>query len=349
MHGGNIYSTKIKYDFSVNVNPYRLPLKAAFSFFRSYASLKNYPDINSAELSQAVSEKYSIPEKNIIMGNGASDIIFATVRALAPKKALLLSPCFSGYIHALNSLGTEIIYFPLKAAENFSLSAERFSELKKFIKNEKPDMFFLCNPNNPNGILYSRDFITELCDLCKTLGIFILLDECFIELSGKAKDYSLCSTFHSYDNLIIINALTKTYAVPGLRLGFGICSSEKILSGIKHQMPEWNVSIPAQKVGKVLLQDVRYITSSVKKIKKERKFLSDGISKLGLKVYPSDSNFILFYTEKQADLKTELIKQQILIRDCSDYENLKNGFYRVAVKSHGENKILLRKIKKALG
>ena len=280
------------------------------------------------------------------MGNGASDIIFATVRALAPKKALLLSPCFSGYIHALKSLGTEIIYFPLKAAENFSLSAERFSELKKIIKNEKPDMFFLCNPNNPNGILYSRDFITELCDLCKTLGIFILLDECFMELTGRSKDYSLCNTFMAWDNLVIVNALTKTYAVPGLRLGFGFCASEKLISCIKKQLPEWNVSVPAQKMGKMLLQDRKKLFKAVKTIKKERTYLSKCLSTLGFRVFPSDGNFILFYAENEDKLKEELLIRQILIRDCRDYESLGPGYYRIAVKSHRENRILMKILKK---
>lgn len=349
MHGGDIYSTKVKYDFSVNINPFPLPWIFFMHFILSFKFMKNYPDIESHELRDALSKRYNVSSGKIITGNGASEIILSVTKAVNPKKALLVAPCFSGYEHALNSVEAEAIYFPLDEKDGFSFTEEKLIGLKDLLKKQKPDMMFLCNPNNPNGKSYSREIISELAEVCRHAGIFLLIDECFMDLTEKAGTNSFLENLKNHDNLIIVNAITKSYGIPGLRLGYAFCNSESMILKIKKQMPEWNVSTLAQKIGCFILKDKKHILHSIKKFSVERIFLSRELALMGLKVYPSDSNFILFFTGIDIDLKNKLLEKKILIRDCSDYENLEKGFYRIAVKNHKKNKIFLNAIQKIMG
>ncbi len=348
MHGGDIYSAKVKYDFSVNVNPFHLPWTFFMHFLFSFRFMKNYPDMENNDLRNVLSKRYNVSFEKIITGNGASEIIISVVKALNAKKAVLITPCFSGYEHALNSTGADAIYFPLDEKNGFAFTKEKIVGLKELLKKQKPDMLFLCNPNNPNGKLCPREIISELADTCREAGVFLLLDECFMDLTGKTEKFSFIKNLENYDNLIIVNALTKSYGVPGLRLGYAFCNSKNMILKIEKQMSEWNVSTLAQKMGTVILKDEKHICHSVKKLSAERIFLSRKLASMKLKVYPSDSIFILFFSDKDIDLKSKLLEKKILIRDCSDYENLQKGFFRIAVKTRKENKIILAAIKNIL-
>ncbi|MCQ2613358.1 MAG: aminotransferase class I/II-fold pyridoxal phosphate-dependent enzyme [Treponemataceae bacterium] len=368
MHGGDIYSSKIKHDFSVNINPFGFfahltalpafaPLSAftaltAFSAFFSgiFSALKTYPEIKSDSLRKFLGKKYSVNPANIVVGNGASEIIFAAVKAVNPQKALVISPCFSGYLHALSSLGekgADTIFFPLEESEDFALTEAKIDRLSALIAEGKPDMLFLCNPNNPNGRVCQKDAVVRLVKFCSNTGTIVLLDECFMELSGKP-DCTLTDAAEKFPNLILVNAFTKTYAVPGLRLGYCFCGSQEIAEEMWRQLPEWNVSSVAQKIGIRLLEKNGSIARHAEKISFQRNYLAQKLTALGLKVYSSDANFLLFRSDFKINLKEKLLEKQILVRDCSDYQNLGEGFYRVAVKTRRENRILVEALEKIL-
>ncbi len=354
MHGGDIYSSEIKHDFSVNINPFGFFSRLSAFLHRDASVLKNYPDLKSDQLRKSLGKKYGVNPSRIVVGNGASEIILAAVRAVNPKKALVISPCFSGYLHALSSVsadgtkGIKPIFFPLEESEDFALTETKIAQLSELIAEEKPDMLFLCNPNNPNGKVCQKDSVAHLVALCRDTETAVLLDECFMELSGKSETCSLTFDDGIYPHLMIVNAFTKTYAVPGLRLGYCFCGSEKLAERIWRQLPEWNVSSPAQKIGIRLLEKSSSIPRDAYKISVQRRFLAERLSAMGLKVYPSDSNFLLFRSEKKINIKEKLLEKKILIRDCSDYVNLGEGFYRIAVRTHRENRILIKALEKIL-
>lgn len=350
MHGGDIYSTKIKHDFSININPYISLWDIFLVYIKSFSSINKYPDYESIKLKAEISKKYDIPFSNIIVGNGASEIIMAIVKTIMPKTTILISPCFLGYIHALKSVDSKNIFFTLDEKDDFDFTSKKIIQLQKVIKEKKPDLLFLCNPNNPNGKLYSKETIIKILCTCKKTKTYVVLDECFINLTGKANDFSLKNNIGYFNNLIIVNAFTKTFSIPGIRLGFSFCNSIKINSKIKKQIPEWNISSIAQIMGVSLLKKSKEkdIKKNALKIEKEKNYLTKNLLNFGFKVYSSSSNFILFYSKTYKDLKEKLLKRNILIRDCSDYENLKKGFYRIAIKNHGKNKILITSIKKIL-
>ena len=161
------------------------------------------------------------------------------------------------------------------------------------------------------------------------------------------KENSMVQRLSTYRNLLIVRAFTKIYAIPGVRLGYLMCSDKELLQKIRGQLPEWNLSVFAEAAGIACLQQQEYLKETVEYVAAERKFLTEKLQNLGLQVILSDANFILFYSEKP--LYKKLLQKGILIRDCKNFQGLSEGYYRVAVKSRRENEILEKAIGECIG
>ena len=172
-----------------------------------------------------------------------------------------------------------------------------------------------------------------------------MLDECFIEFChGKNL---LLKELDKYSNLIVIRAFTKIFAIPGVRLGYMLCSDKVLLQKVKAHIPEWNLSTFAQWAGLCCMGQDEYISKTIECVKTERDFLTHGIKELeakGLQIraYESDVNFILIKTD--IPLYDRLLQKKILIRDCENFQGLSKGYYRIAVKLRSENEKLLKAI-----
>lgn len=352
MHGGNIYENKVSYDFSVNINPLGINENVKNAILNGISNLENYPEIGSNKLCKEIGNLFSVSENEVVCGNGASELIYAIMRSFNISKLTLISPSFSGYENAADSLNIKINYFNLNESDDFIFTDKQVENLLNQLKSFKPDLLILTNPNNPNGALICKNHLLKILDFCKEKNILVLIDECFIELTEKSKDLSFVNDSIVYDNLIVLRAFTKSFAIPGIRLGYCICKSENILK-IKKQLPEWNVSVLAQIAGLKCIEKINYLDEAKKVICKERNFLENELKLLGFKVFHSDANFVLFKIPIDwafsktivYELKEKLLKKEILIRDCSDYKSLNKGFYRIAVKKHCENELLIKNIK----
>ena len=342
MHGGDIYQNKVKYDFSVNVNPKGIPRKVLSALKKSVKNAVHYPDMSCSRLKKMLSEKLLVEEDCLSFGNGASELICAFIRAANVKSALVFAPSFSGYASALRSAGARINYFYLKEENDFALDKSGTEALKLEILSKKYDAVLITNPNNPNGKLIPRNLMEEIAGTCESSGANLLVDECFMELTGKSAGFSFLPLLQSreYQKITVLRAFTKTFAVPGIRLGYCV-SSKETARKIKIQLPEWNVSVLAENAGIACLGEKNYLEKSLRLIAREREYLSRNLASLGFKVFPSDANYILFKDFRGVDLKRLLLEKKILIRGCSDYEGLENGFYRIAVRTRRENRLLL--------
>ena len=338
MHGGDIYRNNIHFDFSINLNPLGVPSEVQWVLTEAALHANKYPDISHMQLVSDTARIFDVLEDEVVYGNGASELIMAICHATVPKKAMLVTPCFSGYEHCIlgASPNCRIVYHHLLEENDFKLQDDIINK----IAEEKPQIMFLTNPNNPNGGLIEMDLLKKIVEVCEKTGTMLIVDECFLPLTGREKELSLAYDARNYKSLIVLRAFTKTYAIPGVRIGYAICSKATIAQKIKSHLPEWNLSIFAQMAGVQCLRQLDYIEESVRLINDEKKYLIAGLKELGFKVYPSDANYILFKSNI-TDLKKKLIEYSILIRDCSDYEGLSIGFYRIAVKSHNENSGLL--------
>lgn len=334
-HGGDIYRNEVELDFSINVNPLGMPEGAEAALHRAVERCGQYPDRMADELKSAISMTLPVPKEYLLFGNGASELFMGIMHGIRPKKTVIVTPSFYGYEYAAEAADSEIFFFPMREEDEFILGENFFSVL-----TEEIDLLFLANPNNPTGKQMNKEYLRRLLRICKKRRIYVVLDECFIEFCEN--NYSMVPDTVEYDNLLLVRAFTKIYAIPGVRLGYMICSNRFLLEKIGKQLSEWNLSTFAQEVGVACANQNDFIAKTVEYVKKERKFLTDGLKQVGLQVFSSEANFILVYSEKA--LYEKLLERGILIRDCRNFRGLSEGYYRIAVKQRKDNEALLKAI-----
>lgn len=333
-HGGNIYQKEYKIDFSTNVNLFGIPEGVIRAAIEGVKLSDRYPDKECLELRTAISQANDIPIDQIICGNGAADLIYSLVLALKPKKALLPIPSFYEYEQAFRMIECKQEYYALKEEQQFILQKDILEAIK-----EDTDIIFLCNPNNPTGNLIEINIMEQIIHKCETYGIWLVVDECFMDFVMEEKCTSALKYIRNSGHLFILKAFTKLYAMPGMRLGYGICANQELLNRMKEVTQPWSVSIPAQMAGIAALKEMDYVINSLQMVERERNYLIEELRKLDFTVYGSRANYIFFYA--MSGLYQKCLDRGMLIRDCSNYRGLKEGYYRIAVKRHEENEQLI--------
>lgn len=338
IHGGNIYKYRGCTDFSANCNPLGTPKSVIRAGEESLRRVAEYPQVGYQPLRKAIAEYEHVDESQVICGNGAAELIFTLCRALNPRKALLPAPTFAEYGQALESVGCEIIYHTLSEKNGFRIQEDFLEALQPEF-----DIVFLCNPNNPTGVLTEQIFLKKVLKKCQENKIFLVVDECFLDFVEQPDDYTLKAELAEARNLFLLKAFTKRYAMAGIRLGYGLTGDQVLLEQMERCVQPWNISTIAQNCGIAALKEHTYVEQGRQLIFCEKEFLKKEMCDLGLKVYDSQANYLFFHGEE--NLFEECLQKNILIRDCGNYEGLKNGYYRIAVKCHEDNVKLIRALK----
>ena len=341
MHGGDRYRNQVKMDFSVNINPFGMPMKVQKILRDAVGECVYYPDAHAEELKKALSAQYGVDENKILVGNGASELFAALFHALRPKQLLTHAPGFFGYRHAAEMVGCKIEEFLLTKENGFVLTPHFMESI-----DTSYDLVILTQPNNPTGKLIDENLLYDILEKTAKLCIPVLLDACFYELSGGCMK-ELAQWTKKYPQLIVIGAFTKNYGMPGIRLGYGIVGSIECKEKIQRQLPEWNVSYIAQKAGVAALNETEYLEETVTYLQKERLFFIENLKKLGIEVFATDANFILIKTEKP--LYDLLLRRNILIRSCEDFTGLSEQYFRLCIKKREENVMLLHELEEIYG
>ena len=347
-HGGDIYTEtstaegKAFVDFSANINPLGLPLGIKKAVEEALDLCVNYPDPFCRELAAALGTYLHVAKEQIFFGNGAADVLFRLALALKPRQALLLAPTFADYEKALCSVDCQINYYNLQEKEQFVPQEDILEQITPAI-----DIVVICNPNNPTGQLAPRALLEKVLAKCRQVGARLLVDECFMDFVAADKAYSLRNLLAENPELIILKAFTKTFAMPGIRLGYCLNADEALHTRLHESGQEWSVSILAQAAGKAALKEDAYLFESMALIASERDYLRTQLTALGAKVYGSEANYIFFYLPQPKNLVELLHKQGYLIRSCANYHNLGEGYYRVAVKTRVLNRGLIKAIEEA--
>lgn len=337
-HGGDIYKHKNILDFSSNINLLGTPKGVILAACEGVALSHHYPDTDCQELKEAISKSEGIPMQQIVCGNGAADLIFSLVLAKKPRKALLLSPTFYEYEQALRIVDCEIIYCSLLEENGFLLQEDIMEMITMDV-----DIIFLCNPNNPTGALIETKLIEKIIHHCDASDSLLVVDECFMDFVDDYEVFTIKEQCMKSENLFILKAFTKLYAMPGLRLGYGFSSNLELLEKMKKVSQPWSVSIPAQMAGIAALKEEEYLKQSMKVLRTEIAFLIKELENLNMNIYGSKANYIFFKTAK--GLYEKCRKKGILIRDCSNYRGLEDGYYRIVVRTHEENRQLIKALK----
>lgn len=330
-HGGDVYRNSVKYDFSVNINPLGVPENVKTALWEAAGEVTRYPDAEAEELSEGVAELEKVQKEWILFGNGASELFLAIIHALSPKVVTIPVPSFFGYEHAAGAGNGEIRY------------VNSLNEVKR-----DTNLLFLANPNNPTGAMIKKTELEKILTFCKGNDIYVVLDECFMDFCPE--NASLIEEAKNYENVMIIRAFTKIFAIPGVRLGYLICTNAELREKIQAHLPEWNLSCFAQKAGVACTKTGNFRGRTREEVGVQRGFMREKLGEMGVEVVDrwgeSQANFLLL--RSQVDLYEKMLKKGILIRDCKNFRGLEKGYYRVAIKGREENEIFLKTLKEIL-
>ena len=232
-HGGNIYKKAKEMgireedilDFSANISPLGLPEHIRQAMVKAIDQTINYPDPDCSRLKEAISKEDAVSETKIACGNGGADLLYRLAFGLQPKKVLLPAPAFVEYEEALSAAGAQIEYY--RMTEDFIIKEDILEQI-----TEDTDFVVVCNPNNPTGILTKRERILRILERAEKTKTFVLVDECFLEICKNEKEYTVKPFIEKYEHLIILKSFTKLYAIPGVRLGYILAGSEKVIERV---------------------------------------------------------------------------------------------------------------------
>ena len=345
IHGGKIPVKNSDHniiDFSSNITPLGIPNSVKLIIKKNLDKIQFYPDPKSENVISSLEKYTHLSKSNIIVGNGAIEILYNFCFAFLSKttKVLIHVPTFQEYETAVKLSNCKISYF-----KSLNLS----TNIDSFISQiPKSGCIFLCNPNNPTGELLSKKELLSIIIVAKKLKTIVFIDECFIELVPKSNE-SVISYVKKYDNLFILRSLTKSFGLPGLRIGYA-CGSKEIIKILQKIKIPWSVNSLAQDAANAVIKNISHIKKSNIIIQKESKYLEDNISNLnGFDCISSSTNFMFITTKYDSTkLQTKLLKSKILIRDCKNFRGLDNHYIRIAVKSHKDNVKLVAALEKII-
>lgn len=347
-HGG-IYSTKnylkVKIDFSSNINPLGISSQVLKEIRKNLKQISHvYPDSKCNLLKKSIARyvEHDIDKEWISVGNGATEIIHNFVRALSLTNSIIISPTFCEYELASKRCKMKIDYIPL--SKKLQIQADKVIEKSKMNSNS---LIFICNPNNPTGLVNTQmiEKILSSIDRSKTI---LLIDESFIEFLNDIEKESLISKIKEYDNLAILRSMTKSYGLAGLRLGYLVANPHLIRKLKPFQIP-WSVNGIAQIAGIAALNDQDHVNRAKKIIQKERNYMYKKINNKEnhANALRSDVNFFLIKLKNISSITYQKILLNfhgIFVRDCSSFRGMSTDFIRVAVRTHKDNLILLKAI-----
>lgn len=282
--------------------------------------INRYPAESSEQLIEAYAHFSGFPEDNILPGNGSDEWIALICQyALDPgDKVLVLEPDFSMYAKNAMIMGADIEAIELN--QDFTLPME---QVIQEIKEKKPSLFFLSNPNNPTGMLYPEHEIETLIDAMMEVGGLLVLDEAYIDFAGES---AFEKRVLDYRNLIILRTASKALGMAALRLGF-LIANDQIIEGISSIKPPYNVNTISAVIGTQLLKEVHLLDEFLLLQLEQIAELEDIMKKFAQKVegsqlFPSRTNFFLMKLDYAKALSDYLYDRKIKVR-CFDEPALK--------------------------
>ncbi|WP_058911714.1 threonine-phosphate decarboxylase CobD [Entomohabitans teleogrylli] len=343
-HGGNIREAAARYgmkpeqllDFSANINPLGMPPAVRQAIVEQMQLAERYPDVEYQALHQAIARHLQVPVSWLLAGNGETELIFALVEHLAPRRALLVVPGFAEYRRALIRVGCAIEEFVLEADSDWQLDEAFIAALHPGL-----DCLFLCTPNNPTGVMPPAPLLLAIARRCAELDIALIVDEAFVDFIPQTT--GMIPALACMPHVWVLRSLTKFFAIPGLRLGYMVSANPGVAT-IRLRQPPWTINAFAALAGERVLSEREYIAATHRWLADARSWLTAALQAItALTVWPSSANYLFLRCERPGvDLQDALMRRGILIRHCANYPGLDKRYYRVAVKSEAANQRLVK-------
>jgi threonine-phosphate decarboxylase len=356
-HGSDLESIEKVYgikkedivSFSANVNPLGISPKLKTTLSERIDAIMSYPDREYTSLRKCIGDYVHADIENIIVGNGSTELISLFIQIKHPKKALIVGPTYSEYEREVSLGGGSTLYYRLEEENNFALDINTLEEEL----TAEVDLLVICNPNNPTSTAITRSDMRKILDICKQKGIFVMVDETYVEFAEDILKITSAPLTGYYNNIIILRGISKFFAAPGLRLGYAICGNVDLLKEMNQRKNPWTINSLAAIAGEIMFTDEDYIKETRNLIANER----DRICKVldtckNVKYFTPTANFILIKILKEdvtsMDLFEAAIRKGLMIRDCSTFPFLNNKFIRFCFMTPESNDALLKVVLEVL-
>ena len=346
-YGGYWRFPKVR-DYCYLVNPYYPPQKMINQMKYFYQILcTQYPSGMGIQRLNA-SSMFDLDEEYLLVGNGAAELINVLGKILTGRVSVGV-PAFNEYIRCFKHCE---LRFMDNAAEGYKLSLDRLLD-----EIDNTDNLVIVNPDNPSGYFLEYDEIIEILEKCKEKGVFCIVDESFIDFADKNLRYTLLKEeiLEAYPQLIVIKSVSKSYGIPGLRLGVMATADEKIKKHMLEEMAIWNINSFAEYYLQIQRLYKKSYIAACNKIADQRKRMMEQLKQIDcLEVFPSQANYIMCEVKgkmSSTQLAAALIQDyNILIKDLSEKRGFKGRSYiRIAVKNEEENQLILDALKEIFG
>jgi len=305
-------------DFSANANPYgpSPQVRAALAGI----PLDRYPDAQAIALRERLAQVHRLAPDHIIVGNGTAELIWLLGMAYLQRgdPVVIIGPTFGEYRAAAQLMGAKVAEYRVPTAADFWPDA---SAMEAIIERQQPRLTFLCNPNNPTGVYLARETVEALAAACGE-GLLVVDEAYRAFVAGPWPSEPLVERglglSPAEGNVVLLRSMTKDHALAGLRLGYALASPEAVAT-LKKVQPSWSVNAAAQVAGLAALSDKEHLQETLPRIAEAKAYLVEELTRLGLRVVPSATNFLLVEVGDGQDLRRKLLSHGLLVRDCTSF------------------------------
>jgi threonine-phosphate decarboxylase len=323
-HGGDVFAIAREHgwdwrdvlDFSANINPLGPSPLVKAAICRALDRIVHYPEREPTRLRMALAEVWNLNEDEILLGNGATELIFFLSRLFRTVPVSLATPVFSEFHRAFPDAGT--------------------ADLTNLETWPNAGLLVLTRPSNPTGWTLPLETLTAYLNRSEAT---VLIDESFIEFSGSLSASTLIGR---YPQLIVLRSLTKFYALPGLRVGALLGGPARIASW-KRQREPWQVNVLTEEAALAAIGDIDHANRSLEFVANERTWFVNQLRAMPYATpLPTNANFVFIRLARPASqLTAHLLREKILLRNSSDWPGLNGQSVRAAVRLRRENERLL--------
>jgi len=297
-------------DFSANINP--LGVSPAVKKAIAKLDVSCYPDPDCNELRQALARNTGVAIEHIIIGNGSTELVHLMARACLARGgcAVILTPTFGEYEMACHLVNVTPVLISASEADKFRWN---IGDVCQTLAKMKPQLVFLCNPNNPTGIYLDIDTMQQIARA--TAPGVLVIDEAYLPFVDNPCD---STNLLKMDNVALLHSMTKDHALSGLRLGYAMAPVE-VINKLKLCQPFWSVNIAAQVAGVAALSDQKHLIKARKLIIVAKEYLYTALKELGFEALPSSTDFLLIKVGSAATVRLKLLQRGLCVRDCTSF------------------------------
>lgn len=327
----------VVYDFSENVNALGLPKQIKDKWPQLLQQVMAYPDPYGEPFLSSAARFHRLPKEFLLIGNGASEIFSLLAERYRGKRALIVQPTFSEYEATLEAKEAEVQHILMSEATGFSLP---ICEIKEAMYGA--NVLYLCTPNNPTGLLPSRETLAELIEHGEKVECDVVLDEAFIDFVDES--LSFIPNVKQYSRLLVVRSMTKMYAIPGIRLGY-LVSNPSIIEEMRSFAPQWNVSGIAAEVGALCFEAQTFVEKTKEHNRRERDKMHTFLEEHNCVVLHTVTNYIVFKLPSRLEASMfyqDLLAGGLVLRHTENFRGMNGHWFRIGIKTT-EEMVYLRK------